>query len=435
MSGVVLSIHRDPDDWSEPGAAPRQVLPEGIGEMAPGPELAAALERIDRGELNGYELVVILQARARQAAKLQAEIFADMAELAHCPADGPESPPKRDIEKDEFAVDEIRAALCLTRRSAESQLTLACRLVEDLPSVWQALRDGTIDRARAVVIVNATDHLDADVAAAVADQVLPEAGDLTTGQIFARLRTLCVEVDPDDARRRLAESVADRRVVASHNPDGTANLSGLQLPPERVASIMDRIHRLAWAAKSGADDRTIDQVRADVFADLLEGRHHSGGRHRATVDIRVNLTTLVGLDDKAGEIPGWGPVIADIARQAVERQPDGEWRVVVTDPDNGAVLWDGTTRRRPTAAQRRHVEARQTTCVFPGCRNPATRSDIDHTTDYAQGGPSLVGNYGPLCRHDHGAKHQGGWKLDQIRPGVYRWTSRHGHTYTVGTPP
>src|SRR5690606_29338277 len=94
-----------------------------------------------------------------------------------------------------------------------------------------------------------------------------------------------------------------------------------------------------------------------------------GSGRRPVVDIRVDLETLVGLAERAGEIPGWGPVIADIARRLVEQQPDGEWRGVVTDPDTGAVLADGTTRRRPTAAQRRYLQAPPDDMLQPAVSN------------------------------------------------------------------
>lgn len=43
---------------------PRQVLPDDLEVMAPGAELASALANIDRNALNGYEVVVVLEARA-----------------------------------------------------------------------------------------------------------------------------------------------------------------------------------------------------------------------------------------------------------------------------------------------------------------------------------------------------------------------------------
>lgn len=418
----------------EPGSCGDGGLVEGIEEMVPGVELGQILGGIDRTRLNGHHLVRLLMARARQVAMLQAEMYADMVELAHCPSSYPGSPPERQEEMDEFAADEIRAALTWTRRAAEFSLDLAWRLRERLPAVWEALHRGEIDLGRARVIISGTDHLAVDIADKVADTVLSQAPGLTTGQLGARLRRLCLEVDPGDAAQRYQQGVEARRLVSWPNPDGTTDLSGLSLPADRVAAIMTRIHHCARLLKTSHDPRSIDQIRADIFVDLLDGAEPSESRHRGMVDIRVDLTTLLGLAEHPGEIPGWGPVISDIARQVVLRQPDGEWRVVVTDPDTGNVLWDGTTRRRPTAAQARHVEARQPTCVFTGCRQPSRQSDLDHSLAVAEGGPTVVSNLDPLCRHDHVLKHDGGWQLRQPRPGLYVWTSRHGHTYTVHPP-
>jgi hypothetical protein len=113
---------------------------------------------------------------------------------------------------------------------------------------------------------------------------------------------------------------------------------------------MSRLHAISRAAKTAEDGRTADQTRADMF---LDSRHNdtAPSTRRAVVDVRVDLTTLAGLSETAAEIPGWGPVIADIARQIAEDQPDAEWRIAVIDQDQ--ILWDGTTRRRPTVGLRR----------------------------------------------------------------------------------
>ena len=159
-----------------------------------------------------------------------------------------------------------------------------------------------------------------------------------------------------------------------------------------------------------------------------------GSGRRGVIDLRVDLATLAELTEHPGEIPGYGPVIADIARGVAATQVGSEWRVAVTHPDSGAVLWDGTTKRRPTTAQRRYVEARSPTCVFPGCRMPAARSDIDHRVDHSKGGPTLVEHLNPLCRHDHRLK-EAGWKLKPEPNGTTTWTSPLGHTYTTGPDP
>jgi hypothetical protein len=154
------------------------------------------------------------------------------------------------------------------------------------------------------------------------------------------------------------------------------------------------------------------------------------------VDIQVNLETLTRLSDDPGELAGFGPVIADIARQVTEQQQNAEWRFTVTDADTGQTIHNGITRRRPTSGMRRHVEARNRTCIFPGCRMPAIGCDLDHRIPWAQGGPTSTDNFAPLCRHDHIIKDRLGWKHRALPNGDHQWTSRLGHTYTTsGQPP
>jgi hypothetical protein len=154
------------------------------------------------------------------------------------------------------------------------------------------------------------------------------------------------------------------------------------------------------------------------------------------VDIHVDLDTLARLADHPGELAGYGPVVADIARQVAEHQARAEWRFQATDPDTGRVVHNGITRRRPTADQQREVETQHPTCIFPGCRMPATDCDLDHRTPYGEGGPTVAPNLAPLCRHDHRIKGEAGWIHQQLPNGDHRWTSKLGHTYTTsGTPP
>ena len=86
-------------------------LPEELEEMAAGAGLAETLEALDRRRLNGYDLVRMMQARARLISHLQAEWLADMVELSYAPAGSPDSPPHRQQIPDEFTPDELRAAL------------------------------------------------------------------------------------------------------------------------------------------------------------------------------------------------------------------------------------------------------------------------------------------------------------------------------------
>ena len=401
--------------------------------MVPGPVLAAVLSSIDVNRVSGHDRVTVLRAQQKMASHFQAQVYEAMAAVSNHMGDIDEDP----RSAGEAAAAEIGVALRLTRRAADVELTMAIDLQRRLPHTWRLLASGGIDLRRAKTIEHGTTHLSIAVAQQVDRQVAVEAPRLTTGQLRARIGKLCIEADPADAQRRYDQAVADRRVVVEATGDGTANLLGLDLPPHRLAAATRRINYLARSLRIEGETRTMDQLRADVLLDLLNGTNHTGKPGGSgMVDLHVDLDTLAGLAEHPGELAGYGPVIADIARQITNQQHDAEWRYTVTHPATGQTVANGTTSRRPTAAQRRHVQTRDRTCTFPGCRSPATDCDLDHRTPHSQGGPTHVENLGPLCRHHHNIHHHHGWTYQPLNGGDYQWTSPLGHTYTTsGTPP
>ena len=80
-------------------------------------------------------------------------------------------------------------------------------------------------------------------------------------------------------------------------------------------------------------------------------------------------------------------------------------------------------RYKPSRRLQDLVIARTATCSAPGCRRPAARCDLDHTIPYDHGGRSCQCNLAPLCRHHHRCKQAEGWRLEQITPGIMRWTT------------
>ena len=73
---------------------------------------------------------------------------------------------------------------------------------------------------------------------------------------------------------------------------------------------------------------------------------------------------------------------------------------------------------------------RDQTCRFPGCRQPAWRGDLDHTTPFHCGGLTCPCNLGPLCRRHHRLKQQQHWTLTQTTPGTFHWQTPAGRSYT-----
>ena len=397
--------------------------------MQPGTELAGLLEDIDVGAVSPHDRVVVMRAHARMEAHHQARKYQAMGSVADALE---EDHPQHGFDG---AAAEIQAALCLTRRATESELGFALDLSRRLPQVLSALEAGAIDYRRAKTLTHNTGHLALGTAWEVVERVLDDAGRLTSGQLRARLERVAIEADPEAAQRRYDHSVADRRVVLEATGSGTANLLGLDLPPHRAAAVSRRINHLARQLNTKDEPRTMDQLRADAYLDLLLGDRAGKGTSRGSIDIQVPLDTLIEAADRPGEIAGYGPVVADVARQVAAEQQDAEWRYATSDPDTGHILHTGTTRRRPTAALRRRVQGRDRTCVFPGCRMPAIDCDFDHTRRVADGGETSEANGAPLCRHNHITKDQLGWRYRRLSDGRYQWTSRLGHTYITGVPP
>jgi len=85
----------------------------------------------------------------------------------------------------------------------------------------------------------------------------------------------------------------------------------------------------------------------------------------------------------------------------------------------------------PPPRIREFVAARDVTCRFPPCGQPAWRLDLDHTVPWQRGGPTCSCNLGGACRTHHQVKQLPGWKLEQPRPGYFIWTTPAGLTYRV----
>ena len=96
----------------------------------------------------------------------------------------------------------------------------------------------------------------------------------------------------------------------------------------------------------------------------------------------------------------------------------------------GCAHTTATASYRPPPRLRDYVVARDLTCRFPSCGQPAWRGDLDHTQPWESGGLTCSCNLGGLCRHHHMLKQHPGWHLAQIRPGTFEWITPAGRPYT-----
>ncbi len=149
----------------------------------------------------------------------------------------------------------------------------------------------------------------------------------------------------------------------------------------------------------------------------------------AQVHVVVSLSTLLGLDDGPGEIPGWGPIDAAHARQAAVTA-GSVWRRLVTDPLTGNALELSTGRYRPTQAMADVIAALDGTCRAPGCTIAAATCDLDHHRPWPQG-PTTIANLSAKHRRHHNHKTRGTWRCEADLHGTLTWTTTSGRRYTT----
>ncbi|GAA1191436.1 hypothetical protein LY12_001713 [Prauserella alba] len=97
-----------------------------------------------------------------------------------------------------------------------------------------------------------------------------------------------------------------------------------------------RVDAMARALRWDGENRTLDQLRADITADLLLGR--DSGAHvpeaAAMVYLHLPIDTALSTSETGCELDGYGPIPAAIAREIMTNS-NSTWRAVLCDPATG----------------------------------------------------------------------------------------------------
>jgi hypothetical protein len=180
------------------------------------------------------------------------------------------------------------------------------------------------------------------------------------------------------------------------------------------------------------DSRSADMKRADALTAIagfaLASKSEDVALHRRpiTINVTIDLPTLLGLSENPGQLAGYGAIPASVARALAS---DGKWRRFITDPQTGVLLDYGRQMYEPPQGLIDFLIARDRTCRFPGCRRSAALSDLDHAQSWEDGGTTSLDNLGALCRRHHQLKTHGGWQIESRSDGSCTWTSPLGKIY------
>lgn len=220
-----------------------------------------------RDRLNDGELTEVVGEWARQAAAAHAGMLREIAQLLDRPGMAAGSPHLRAAQ---LAAAELETMLGISRARADAYVHQAHLLTGDLWPVLVSLDDGQIDAGKAALFVEILTDQPLEACIAVMDSVLPAAPELNHSALRRRLRRALIAADPNGCAARARQAFLRRRVNAPRpRSDGMASFSALLAAP--AAAAMDQVCEAAGrAAHATGDQRTLDQLRADVLATLAE---------------------------------------------------------------------------------------------------------------------------------------------------------------------
>ncbi len=245
---------------------------------------------------------------------------------------------------------------------------------------------------------------------------------------------------------RAQEQQDTRRLVTWFDNDGMLVVQG-RLAPDQGALLMKALEvatdELRHSERGSAEPSPSvdpaaqsdgDQLRADALARMAERALADGAAEASSADrfqVVVHVDAEVLADPEADgrcELED-GPAIAgqtarrlacDATVCAMYHGPDGE-------------LISGRKTRVVSTPLRRALRARDgTRCAFPscGCRG----SDAHHVRSWAEGGPTVLSNILLLCKSHHTLVHEGGYRVEALPGGGFRFLRPDGRELLPAPP-
>ena len=439
----------------------------------PSAKVLAELAAIDPMQLPMASRIDYLTAIERQESWIQALMHRAIVAVA-----GRESHESEDpiYGIDEAEREDVSTALRVSPGSAQIKIDIARALTNHLPNTCSALAVGEISAAHANAIARETvsainKGLPETVIFEIENKAIAYSEFHTPAQVGNLVRKVIATATPQEFEETVADAREMRRVTCFNDVDGMSTIVAL-LPAQDAQVVMNAIESFIIRSRTyceeceivrkvnsdnhlssgstldsaensirdsiiecthiGGDQRSKDMKRADalttIASQFLSSVIDDVTPHRRplTVNVTIDLPTLMGLAENPGELAGYGPIPASVAREIAA---DARWKRFITDPITGNLLDFGREHYEPPQALKDFLIARDRRCRFPGCSRSALLSDLDHAKSWDSGGETSKANLGALCRRHHKLKTHHGWKVESYEDGSCLWRSPAGKEF------
>jgi hypothetical protein len=355
---------------------------------------------------------------------------------------------------------ELGTVLGISSTAAKKLIGHALELRHRLPRLWDQVHAGTVPAWRARAVADTTIHSSPSLTAEAA------------GFVDSKVAAVAGRIGPAQLDRLVVETIK-RYDLATADPSSDPEDGWQHVDPRHVTVDRDDVH-YAGTLRIEAEVDIADALDFDRAV-----AHHAAARAAlgSTESLQVRRAkalgdlartqTAIDLADPgtdSDDLPAAREVVlhahldASFSGDTTVFGPTGRMengqRLVLLEQVRS---WCADSRTKVTVkpvidlnqqltAQgypvpdlvREQVILRDRTCVFPWCTRPARGCDVDHVVEYdhaaevegrPQPGPTTTDNLACLCRFHHRLKTHSAWRYEMTSPGVFMWTSPHGHRY------
>jgi len=309
------------------------------------------------------------------------------------------------------------------------------RVLPDLPQISKAFGQGEISwsKVRAITRIARPDN----------EETLLHCARARTASQVEKLVRQYRRANVVEESDRALEQQRGRRLTAYFDNDGMLVVRG-RLAPEQGALLMKALEVSTDELRQGQDGSAEpsseqptaegepvdapggDQLRADALVRVAERALDADAARVSDTD-KVQVVVHVDAEVLADPTADGrcdleeGPALA--ARTVRRLACDATLRAMAHGPAGD--LTAGRKTRAVSTPLRRALLARDgTRCAFPGCG--CRGSDAHHVQAWAEGGATVLANLISLCRRHHTFVHEGGYRVEALPGGRFRFLRPDG---------
>jgi hypothetical protein len=413
------------EDPVEPGAAAQRSVDEDylIGE---------ALSRelgVDTIPLIDGTPIAVMSPRSQSLVLRRLDEFSTYVEARKAEVTAAIAGPRPTTAGDrleDYSGPEVSLATKCSVYAADARIAFARDLADRLSATAEAMRCGRISYQQAMLLSQATCHLDVRIAREIEERMLRFAYRQDRTRFSIALNGWVARLDPDFTEKA-ATARKECEVNHTANHDGTGSLY-IRGPLEITTALSMAL--TAWAAKTKdslggtAAQRKLAGLRQMAEESLASPDTPRRHGRLPVVNVVVDLFSLFGLRNQPAQIPGVGFIPASVARWLLA---DGApLRRFVIDPLTGHLLDYGKTTYKVPADLAEFLIALNVMSASPHSNVDAALADMEHNPAYGDGGTTDRKHCTPVDRRWHRAKTHADWTYVKHDDGVVVWTSPTG---------